>query len=123
MKLIFLFKMCKILSSLQKCNKNLRKWFRFLRQWCLNMLLEILSIMTRINVIGSQHVTKQSGDFRSDGQRCFLAQFVCGEYKIRIKVLPWRLRQCLGRVNTLTLEGCSEKGEFGHSGNQISWTQ
>ena len=33
---------------------------RFLRSWRFNMLREILSIMMKIDVIGSQGVTKQS---------------------------------------------------------------
>ena len=59
MKLIFFFKMHKIFCILQKWNKNFRKIFLFLRLWRLNMLREILSIMTRIHVIRSQRVKKQ----------------------------------------------------------------
>ena len=42
------------------------------------MLQEILSIMTGIHVIGSQRVTRQSSDLRSNSQRFFVAKFVYG---------------------------------------------
>ena len=39
-----------------------------------------------------------------------------------MKMLACRFQQCLGFVNTLTLEGCSETGAFGHSRNHIFWS-
>ena len=69
---------------------------------------------------GNEGVTKQSLDFRCNYERFFLSQFVLDYWKIMIKVLPCRFQQCLGPVKTLTLEGCSKAGAFGHSSNHIS---
>ena len=41
----------------------------------------------------------------------------------RIKVLSPRLPQCLGVVNTLIAEGCSETGPAKHSSNQVIWSE
>ena len=61
MKLIFFFKMHQILCTFQKCEKNSTKHFWIWKQWRLNLLQELISIMTRIHVIGSQisDLTKQ----------------------------------------------------------------
>ena len=40
-----------------------------------------------------------------------------------MKVQACRFSQCLGPVNTLTPEGCSEAGTFGHSSNHIFRSQ
>ena len=54
MKLIFFFENVEDFFRLQKPNENLRK-----KIWRLNMLLDILSIMKRIHMIGKERVTKQ----------------------------------------------------------------
>ena len=43
MKLIFILKTCKIICRLFKCNKRLKKCFRFLRERCFKTLRNIIS--------------------------------------------------------------------------------
>ena len=77
-------------------------------------------LRTRIHMIGSQRVTKQSQDFRCHEQSTFGTQWVLDQWKVLIKVPPWSCQHCLIHVNTLTLEGCSEIEALGHSSNHIT---
>ena len=62
----------------QNAKRILKKGLYFWRKWRLNLLQELMWIMRRIHATGSQHVTKQWSDFRSDWKEMFSNSICAG---------------------------------------------
>ena len=83
----------------------------------MNWLLEILIIFREylswiVNLLTNSHRISDLNKSR------FQTRFILEWCRNRLKVLPCKSQHCLGLINTLTTEGCSETWPFWH----LNWS-
>ena len=119
MTIYFFLKMFKIWLRLRKWEETLWKCFLFFRWYQFNREWEILTLRNSILVIASPRVNKHPYDFQLQSGRCFPNHFTSEWWKNMIKVLSWRFHKCLGTLNMLNLEECSDNAIFSDWSNQV----
>ena len=118
MRAIFLLKMLKIWSRFKKLSKKLREFFVFLETY-LWIGCGKSSLLQTVYLLLAVHVLTVSPKIWHIIERHIPTQYLPNWLEDMMKVLSCRFQQCLGCFNILTVEGCSETGDFRHLTNHV----